>query len=292
MTKYKGIFPALVTPYDEHGKIDVQVTKELVEHLIKQGVSGFYVGGSTGESYLLSFNERKQFLEMVIAAANHRVPVIASIGVVATEHAKELARHAASAGANAISAVPPIYFSFSKEEYIHYYEELALDTELPLIVYNIPAMSGVQFSKQDLERLLSNEKIIGIKHTSYDLFQLQQLIENHPDKNIFIGHDELSVSGLAVGAQAGIGSTFNIMADKFVKLYELFEDKKTAEALVIQGEVNRVVETLLKVGIFKGIKEVLRLQGFDCGECRRPFLPLLEEEKRMVYECALENHLI
>ena len=292
MKKYQGIFPALVTPYDAQGHIDAAVTEKLVNHLIEEGVSGFYVGGSTGESYLLSLEERKQFLEMVIHAVKGRVPVIASIGVVATAHGIELAEHAAKAGADAISAVPPIYFSFSKEEYITYYEELAAATDLPLLVYNIPAMSGVQFSKADLERLLSNEKIIGIKHTSYDLFQLQQLIENYPEKSIFIGHDELSVSGLAVGAQAGIGSTFNIMADKFVKMYGFFAERKLEEALVIQGEINRTVEVLLKVGIFKGIKEVLRLQGFDCGECRRPFLPLSEEEKKMVYACAMENHLI
>lgn len=292
MNKYQGIFPALVTPYDENGKINAAATENLIEHLIHQGVSGFYVGGSTGESYLLSLEERKQFLEIVIQAVDGRVPVIASIGVVATEHGIELASHAAWAGASAISAVPPIYFSFTKEEYIKYYEDLAKATELPLLVYNIPAMSGVQFSKADLERLLSNDKIIGLKHTSYDLFQLQQLIENYPEKSIFIGHDELTISGLAVGAQASIGSTFNIMADKFVKMYALFNEKKMDEALTIQGEINRTVEVLLKVGIFKGIKEILKLQGFDCGECRKPFLPLSEEEKKMVYECVVENHVL
>ena len=292
MNKYHGIFPALVTPYDENGKINAAAAQNLIEHLIRQGVSGFYVGGSTGESYLLSLEERKQFLEIVIEAVDGRVPVIASIGVVATEHGIELASHAAWAGASAISAVPPIYFSFTKEEYIKYYEDLAKATELPLLVYNIPAMSGVQFSKADLERLLSNDKIIGLKHTSYDLFQLQQLIENYPEKSIFIGHDELTISGLAVGAQASIGSTFNIMADKFIKLYQLFEEKKLDEALIIQGEINRTVEVLLKVGIFKGIKEVLKLQGFNCGECRKPFLPLSEEEKHMVYECVVRNHLL
>lgn len=292
MKKYQGVFPALVTPYDTEGRINADATEKLVEHLIGQGISGLYIGGSTGESYLLSLEERKQFLEIVLKIVNGRIPVIASIGVVATEHGLELARHAADASASAISAVPPIYFSFSKEEYIKYYEELAEATDLPLLVYNIPAMSGVHFSKDDLERLLSNDKVIGIKHTSYDLFQLQQLIEKYPEKSIFIGHDELYLSALSIGAQAGIGSSYNIMADKFVKMNQLFAEKKLDEALAIQGEINRTIEVLLKVGIFKGIKEVLKLQGFDCGECRRPFLPLSEEEKRMVYECAVENHLL
>lgn len=292
MAKYEGVFPALVTPCDENGRLDKQAVRKLTEHLIGQGINGLYIGGSTGESYLLSMDERKQLLETVLEAAAGRIRVIASIGVVATEHGIELAKHAEAAGADAISAVPPIYFSFSKEEYIRYYEDLAQATSLPLLVYNIPAMSGVKFSKDDLNRLLKNEKIIGIKHTSYDLFQMQQLIEEHPEKTIFIGHDELYLSALSVGARAGIGSCYNIMADKFVRMNALFREKKMEEALALQGEINRVVEALLKVGIFKGIKEVLRLQGFDCGTCRKPFLPLSEEDKRLVYTCAVENHLL
>lgn len=292
MQKFEGIFPALVTPYDIDGRINAKMAEQLTEHLLEKGVSGFYVGGSTGESYLLSAEERKHLLETVIRTAGDKVPVIASIGVVATEHGIELAKHAESVGATAISAVPPIYFSFTRDEYIRYYEELSEATSLPLIVYNVPAMSGVQFSKSDLERLLSHEKILGIKHTSYDLFQLQQLIQEHPKKNIFIGHDELYLSALSVGAKAGIGSSFNIMPEKFLKIQQLFEEKKLEEALAVQGEVNRVIEVLIRVGVFKGIKEILRLQGLECGDCRKPFLPLKEAEKRMVYDCAKENHLL
>ncbi|WP_343249867.1 dihydrodipicolinate synthase family protein [Diplocloster hominis] len=133
---------------------------------------------------------------------------------------------------SAISSVPPFYFSFNMEEYIRYYEDLADAVDVPVLIYNIPAMSGIHFSKTDLERLLSNEKIIGIKHTSYDLFQLQQIIEEYPDKSVFIGHDELYLSALAVGVRAGIGSTFNIMAEKFLRMNKLFDEKRLEEALI------------------------------------------------------------
>lgn len=292
MKKYKGVFPALVTPYDENGRIHSSMVEKLVDHLIMCGVDGLYVGGSTGESYLLSIKEREKLLEAVIYAADGRVPVIANIGVIATEHSRELAEHAQRAKAAAVSAVPPIYFSFTKEEHIRYYEDLAEGTELPVLIYNIPAMSGVEFAKSDLERLLANEKILGVKHTSYNLFELQQLIQEYPQKSIFVGHDELYLSALAIGVKAGIGSTYNIMPEKFIRMRELFEEKKMEEALEIQGQVNRVVEVLLKVGIFKGIKEILRLQGYDCGVCRKPFQPLLAEEKKLVYDCAAANQLI
>lgn len=292
MKKYQGIFPALATPYDEHGEICTSAVEKLVDHLILQGVNGLYVGGSTGESYLLSFRERKKLLEAVANAAAGRVPVIVNIGVIATEHSAALAKHAEKAGASAISSVPPIYFSFTKEEHLQYYEDLTRAVDLPVLVYNIPALSGVQFTKEDFQRLLSNDKIIGIKHTSYDLFQMQQLIREYPEKSIFVGYDELYLSALSIGARAGIGSSYNIMPDKFIRMNQLFEEKAMEEALEIQGQINAVMEVLVKVGIFKGIKEILRLQGFDCGVCRRPFLPLSDKEKEMLYECARTYDLL
>lgn len=292
MKKYQGVFPALVTPYDEQGNISAAMVEKLVNRLIDAGISGLYVGGSTGESYLLSMEDRKYMLEAVLDAAAGRVPVIANIGVVATKHSCYLAEHAEAHGAAVISAVPPIYFPFTKEEVLCYYEDIANATSLPVLVYNIPAMSGVHFTKQDLERLLDNDKVIGMKHTSYDLFQLQQLIEQYPQKSIFIGHDELYLSALSIGAKAGIGSSFNIMPEKFVKMHQLFEAGKMEEALRLQGDINGVIEALVKVGVFKGIKEILRLQGYDSGDCRKPFLPLSQEEKQLVLECAKAHQLL
>ena len=290
--KYQGIFPAMATPYDAEGKICPAMIEKLVNHLIAKGVSGLYVAGSTGESYLLSLKEREMLLEEVIRSASGRVPVIASIGVVATEDGKRLARHAEKAGAAAVSAVPPIYFPFTKEECICYYEDLASAVDIPVMVYNIPAMSGVHFTWDDLERLMGNDGIMGLKHTSYDLFQLQQLIRRYPEKQFFVGYDELYLSARAVGAAAGIGSSCNSMPEKFIRLHQLFAEHRMEEALLVQDEINGVIEVLTKVGVFKGIKEILRLQGFDCGECRRPFLPLTGEEKNMVRICAEKYRLL
>lgn len=292
MKKMTGIYPALVVPYDAEGNVDTDKIQLLVEKLQKQGVDGFYVSGSTGESYLLRMEERKKVLEAVKEAADPKRDIIANIGMLATEQSVELARHAQKVGVSAISAVPPFYFSFTMEEYYRYYEDLANSVDVPVLVYNIPAMSGVKFSMGDLERFLSNEKIIGFKHTTYDLFQLQRLIWLHPEKTMFIGHDELFLSALSVGVEAGIGSTYNIMADRFVQMIRLFKENKMEEALKIQGEVNGVVEALCKVGVFKGIKEILRMQGLDCADCRKPFQPLKAEEKDLMRRTAEEYRLI
>ena len=274
MKKFTGIYPALVTPFDEHGAINPKAVSELVDRCLEKGVSGFYVGGSTGESFLLSPDERRYMLEQVMKAINGSVDVIANIGVFATEQGLELAKHAESLGVSAISSVPPFYFPFTMDEYVQYYNDLAEGVSVPVIVYNIPAMSGITFKTEDIDRLFANDKIIGMKHTSYDLFQLERILKNYPEKNIFCGHDELFLSAAAVGNRAGIGSTFNFMAEKFVKIQNLLAENKWEEAAAIQDEANAVVEALCKVGVFKGVKAALQMQGIDCGLCRRPFQPL------------------
>lgn len=283
MKKLEGIYPALITPFDENGQVNTDVIQKLVENLCVQGVDGFYIGGSTGESYLLSSDERKIILEAVKEASGEK-QIIANIGMLATEHSLELARHAEKVGVTAISSVPPFYFPFTMEEYQKYYEDLSEAVDIPVLIYNIPAMSGVKFSTKDMEQLLSNKRIMGVKYTSYDLFQLQLLIKRFPEKTMFIGHDELFLSAIAIGVTAGIGSTYNIMADKFLKLMDYFNQKQLEQALEIQREINGIVEVLCKVGIFKGIKEILKIKGFNCGQMRKPFQPLDEESKKLIYE--------
>lgn len=291
MKKFDGIYTALVTPFDSAGKINSGAVQRLVEDNIGKGVSGFYVCGSTGESYLLSKEERKYLLEAVCEAAGNKADVLVNIGLFSTEYAVELAKHAEKQEVKAVSSVPPFYFPFTMEEYTGYYTDLADAVDVPVLLYNIPAMSSVTFAEDDLKRFLANEKITGIKHTSYDLFQLQQLIHQYPEKNFFIGHDEIFLSALAVGAQAGIGSTYNIMAGKFIKMRELFMQGETKKAAEIQNEVNNVVSALCSVGVFKGIKEILKMQGIDCGYCRKPFKELDDTQRRLLLETAEKNGL-
>lgn len=292
MKKYTGLYTALVTPFDIDGNINADALQKLMAANIEQGVDGFYVSGSTGESYLLSVQERKYLIDAVTEAACGKADVIVNIGMFATEHSIELAKYAEKKNVSALSSVPPFYFPFSKEELTQYYLNLAEATELPVIVYNIPKMSGVEFSIEDLYRLLDHEKIIGIKHTSYDLFQLQQLIQEYPGKSMFIGHDEIYLSALSVGAKAGIGSTYNIMAGKFAEINRCFAENKMEEARVLQGQVNNVVAALCKVGVFKGVKAILKMQGIDCGTCRKPFIELDEKQQDYLEKIAGENGVL
>lgn len=282
MTQFKGVFPALVTPFDSGGRIDERGIEKLVAYNVEKGVAGFYVGGSTAESFMLTAEERMHVLEVVMAAVSGKAQVIANIGLFSTEQGIQLAQHADRLGVSAISSVPPFYYKFTMPEYIQYYSDILAAVSVPMLIYNVPAMSGVQFAEQDFAQFFTHERIIGVKYTSYDLFLMQKLIQQYPQKNILIGHDEIYLSALAAGAQALIGSTVGLMAEKFIEIERLFRSGRTEEALQIQGIVNRIVSVLVKVGVFKGVKAALEMRGIPCGPCRKPFQPLSAEELDLI----------
>ncbi|MDL2294947.1 dihydrodipicolinate synthase family protein, partial [Ruminococcaceae bacterium OttesenSCG-928-D13] len=191
MTNFGGVLPALVTAFNRNGEIDAKAMERLVKFNLEKGVTGFYVGGSTAESFMLSPEERKYALEIVMDAVEGKADIIANIGFFSTQQGIDLAKHAEKLGVSAISSVPPFYFKFNMEEYYAYYSDILEEVQLPMLIYNVPAMSGVNFTEQDFDRFFQHERIMGVKYTSYDLFLMQKLIQNHPTKTVFIGHDEI-----------------------------------------------------------------------------------------------------
>lgn len=290
MRRFEGIWPALVTPFDPNGEFDPKAMGRLVRFGLDGGASGFYACGSTAESYLLSLAERKCALEAVMEAVNGRVPVIAHIGALATRDSVDLARHADALGVEAVSSVPPFYFKFSRDEYMSYYRAILDGIHAPLLLYNVPAMSGMALSDEDVGFFFREERIIGLKFTSYDLFQLERLIRRYPGHAFFSGHDEIFLPALSAGAQAVIGSTYNFMASKFVKIRERFLCGDMAGARALQGEANALIEALLEAGMIKGVKVALAVLGVDCGACRPPFSELDELQVTKV-RAAVERGL-
>ena len=278
---FKGIFTALLTPFDKENKINEKALEALVKHNLSMGVKGFYVCGSTGEAFLLSTDERKQVMEIVKDCAKDAT-LIAHIGSVNEAEATELAKCAERLGYNAISSVAPFYYKFSFEEIKGYYNRLADSVNLPMLVYHFPAFSGVNMGVGEISQFLENDKFMGIKFTSNDFFTLEQVKSKFPQKIVYNGFDEMFLSGLSMGADGGIGSTYNFMADKFVKIQKLFSENRIAEAQEVQREVNRIITLLCRFGVMQAEKEVLCQLGLDFGECRKPFLALNDEQKAVV----------
>ncbi len=275
----KGIITALITPFNEDYSVNYDSLRRLVGIQVDRGVDGFYVCGSTGESFLLEPAERKKILETVVEETAGRVPVIAHVGDIWADRAAELAAHAADAGADAVSAVPPFYFKFSFEEIAEYYRLIQTAAKLPLIVYNIPVLSGVSITSANIEKIMAVCDVYGVKFTSNDMFELSRLRKKHPDLCLLNGYDELFINALPVGIQGAIGSTYNIMPERFRGILDSYNSGDMKKATALQGRANEIIEALIKTDVKSAIKYVLTKQGIPCGTCRRPFAPLNNEQK-------------
>ena len=281
MEKYQGIFTALLTPFDKNNRVNEKELEKLVKFNIDMGVKGFYVGGSTAEAFLLSTEERKQIMDVVKTTAPDST-LIAHIGSIDERVATELALHAEKTGYDVISSVAPFYYKFSFEEIKNYYYRLADATALPMLVYHFPAFSGVNMGMNEMKQFLNDDRFIGIKYTSNDFFTMEQCKTNFPDKIVYNGFDEMFLAGLSMGANGGIGSTYNFMANKFVEIQKLFEAGDIKAAQTIQKEANRIITILCQIGVMQAEKEVLNQLGFDFGVCRHPFGEPTAEQKDLI----------
>jgi hypothetical protein len=281
----RKIFSALELPMREDESIDDKNLKKLVEYELSIGVEGFYCMGSSGEGLLLSLEERKKALELIVEAVHGRVPVIAHIGTIRTEDVIDLAKHAMSLGIHTVSMIPPYYYKFSMDEIMKYYEDVIRAVPgLRVIVYNIPQFTGIEFSKQNAGRLLDNPAVIGVKHTSTNLYVLERMIKSYPEKVFFNGFDEQFLGALSMGADAAIGTTVNCYAPLFIKLRALYEKGDCKAAYEVQHQINERVECMVQQGIFSAVKYVLSEQGVPCGKCRKPFQELTEDSKRALQQ--------
>lgn len=281
MKNLSGIYTALLTPFTKEGKINEKELARLVRHNLTLGADGFYVGGSTAEAMMLNAEERMEIMRIVKENAND-AKLIAHIGSLNERDAHKLAAYAHELSYDLISSVAPFYYKFSFSEIKDYYVRLAESSGMKMLVYHFPAFSGVSMGSDEMATFLNDDRFAGIKFTSNDFFTLEQCKSNFPNKLVFNGYDEMMLSGLAMGADGGIGSTYNFMADKFVSIRKLFLEGKIEEARCVQNEANRIITVLCKIGVMQAEKEVMNQLGFDFGHCLPPFSKITEEQRALI----------
>ncbi|MCI8695402.1 N-acetylneuraminate lyase [uncultured Acetatifactor sp.] len=285
--KFKGIFPALLTPFDGQDRVDTEVLGRLVDYNLQKGVDGFYVAGSTAEVFLLDAKERLAVMEAVSSRAGGKCTLIAHIGCISTKQAIEYAREAKEMGYDAISSVAPFYYKFSFEEIRRYYFDIVDAVDLPMLIYNFPAFSGVNLTTDNIREFLADDRFLGVKHTSSDFYALEQFKAGFPDKVVYNGYDEMFLAGLSMGADGGIGSTFNFMAEKYIEIRRLFQENDMSAAQALQREVNTILRALVEVGVMQGEKAIMEGLGFPLGQARSPFAPLSGAQKEKLLRLAL-----
>ena len=266
-----SIFAAMLTPLDSNEQINLDAIPPLIQYILSKGVDGLYVGGSSGEGMLQSLQERSAVLQAVARYALDKCTLIAHVGATSTADAVALAEVAKANNYTAISAVPPYYYKHSFEAISAYYQAIAEVSELPLIIYNIPALSGNDMSTQNLLQLMQNSRIAGVKYTATDLFQFQQLRAQAPDKSFYFGTDEMFLSAAAIGSDGGIGSTYNLIGDVYVNIQSALRSGNIQQARELQCTANDLVQILLETGVLPGLKHALNFIGVPVGPCRKPF---------------------
>ena len=269
--KIKEIITAMVTPLSEDG-INEAATRKLVNKLINDGVHGLFVLGTNGEFYALSEAEKLALVEIVVDEAAGRVPVFAGSGGISTEEVIKVTNQFAELGVDAVSVITPYLIKLSDEELIQHYQTIALNTNLPMILYNIPANTQLSINESVFKELIQLPQIIGIKDSSGKLENIQMYLEmnDREDFSILIGSDSLILPALQMGVDGAVAATSNVLTKTDLGIYQAFLENKMERAQVLQESINDFRGILKLATVPSVLKHSLELIGFPVGAPKNP----------------------
>lgn len=291
LEKYKGVIPAFYACYDENGEISPERVRALTRYFVEKGVKGVYVNGSSGECIYQSVEDRKIVLENVMEEAKGRLTVIAHVACNNTNDSVELAKHAESLGVDAIAAIPPIYFHLPEHAIAQYWNDISdAAPNTDFVIYNIPQLAGVALTMGLFEEMRKNPRVIGVKNSSMPVQDIQMFKQAAgEDYIIFNGPDEQFISGRVIGAEGGIGGTYGVMPELFLKMDELIRAGRMSEAMEIQYDVNAIIYKMCSAhgNMYDVIKAILKKnEDLDLGGVRKPLASLTDCDMPIVEEAA------
>ncbi|MCC9658639.1 dihydrodipicolinate synthase family protein [Rhodopirellula halodulae] len=283
-----GLIAATYTPMHPNGDLNLEVVPSLVDHLMRSGISGLYVCGSTGEGMSLTTGERQQLAGAFVDAANDRVPVIVQVGHNSLRDARELAAHAESIGAHAISATCPSYYKIADSDSLVdcMCEVATAAPETPFYYYHIPALTGSSVVMPEFLRLATERMptLRGLKYTDTKLHEFMACKNaTSDDLDVVWGCDEMLLGALATGANAAIGSTYNIAANIYQRVIKSFAASDFDHARKWQLRAVEVIRVMGQFPFHPATKAVLEMQGVLVGPCRLPLGRLSETQLKSLH---------
>ncbi|MCO4340426.1 N-acetylneuraminate lyase [Staphylococcus agnetis] len=288
----KGLYAALLVPFDEQGNIIESGLREVVRNAIDtQQLDGLYVNGSSGENFLMNTEQKKDVFRIVKDEAQNDVRLIAQVGSLDLNEAIVLGQYATELGYDALSAVTPFYYPFTFEEIRDYYFKIIEATQNDMIIYAIPGLTGVNITIEQFDTLFKNERIIGVKYTAPDFFLLERLRHAFPDKLIFSGFDEMLVQAAISGVDGAIGSTYNINGVRAQAIFKAAKSGNVEKAYQLQRESNDIIEQVLKMGLYPTLKAILKEKGIETGYPKAPFHPFNEALRPQLETLVRTYHL-
>ncbi len=286
-----GIIPPMVTPLLAEDKLDVKSTRSVIEHLIKGGVHGIFILGSTGEAPSLSYKIRYQLVEETCRQVAGRVPVIVGITDTSFVESVNLANFAEEKNATAVVLAPPYYFPAGQPELVEYVSHLVSEISIPLFLYNMPSFTKVYYEVETVKALSENRRIIGIKDSSGNMLyyhRLLQLFKDRSDFSILMGTEALLAESILLGGHGGVPGGANLFPNLFARLYDAAQRKDLNDVRNLQDRVMRLGSTIYNVGKYgssflKGIKCGLACKGVLKSDfVAEPFHAFRDKERKIV----------
>ncbi len=273
MFRPEGVYVAMLTPFDEQGRINEPVLRRMVDFQIEKGVHGLFPVSSVGEFIHLNQDQRMQLAEIVVDQARGRVPVTPGVSNSCAENSVILARHAQDIGCAGVVVSPPYYFPASQEIIEKHYEVIADSVDLPIILYNIPLFSS-PISYDVVKRLSRRENIVAMKDSSGSMVDLMHFLDKvrliDSDLNVLVGREEVLFPALMVGCKGCMVATAGIVPEVMVDIYRSWQNGNYQRAQKLQFDVLQLIRACFALPLPVGFKVAMELRGFLMGPLKQP----------------------
>ena len=274
---FEGSFVAIVTPF-KNGKVDASALRGLIEFHIENGTNGIVPCGTTGESATLNHAEHEEVIRIAVETCKGRIPVLAGTGSNATQEAIELTQRAQKIGADGALLITPYYNKPTQEGLFQHFSAVAKETDIPIILYNVPSRTSINMLPSTVARLSSVDNIVGIKEASGSLIQVSEIIDSCGQNfEVISGEDPLTWPILAIGGKGVISVTANLVPDKFAKLVDAARTGDVEVAKALHYELLKLNDIMFIETNPIPVKAALALMGRIQNEFRAPLCPPTKE---------------
>ncbi|MCF7944298.1 MAG: 4-hydroxy-tetrahydrodipicolinate synthase [Spirochaetia bacterium] len=292
--KPRGIIPAMVTPLTKDYKVNEKALRKLIDFLIEGGVHGLFVVGTSGEFYGLSYEEKKEIMEISLDQAKGRVPIYAGTNGITTKETIKITQIAQECKVDAVSILTPMFISPSQQELQEHYKNIAKETDIPILLYNNVPKTGVTLTSDTVARLADIENIVGVKDSSGDLTLTSEYIRKTKNKNfcVLAGRDTLIHAALCYGGTGSIAACANIAPRVVSDIYDKYVSGDIKGSLEAQFKV-APIRMAFSLGSFPTVlKESLELLGIEAGPSYGPIGTMSDEEKVQLKKVLKETGVL
>jgi dihydrodipicolinate synthase/N-acetylneuraminate lyase len=292
MEPLKGIITPMVTPLESSDKLDNKGLERLIEHVIKGGVYGLFILGTTGEAPSLSYRLRYELIEKTCKQVNGRIPVLVGITDTAFVESIKMANYAEEQGASGVVVAPPYYFPAGKDELAEYFCDLIKELSLPMYLYNMPSHTKMVIDPEIVVMAANLPGVHGLKDSSGNMVYFhtcRKLLKDKKDFSFFVGPEETLAETLFLGAEGGVNGGSNFYPELYVNIYNAAQKEDWETVRKLHDKVMQIRSTIYSVGRFgssylKGVKSALFNLGICSDFMAEPFHAFREKEQKKIRE--------